>query len=139
MPQRRILSLWFPRLAAERCLRQGFGLPGVPFAVVGEDHNAQVLISLSGEAQAAGLVRGQALRDALAMCPELQTRLRNRQIEAGFLRVLARWAGKFSPWVAEEAPDALVVDLTGCAHLFRSNDEWASSAGRQKNCRGGGK
>ncbi|NND20674.1 MAG: DNA polymerase Y family protein [Silicimonas sp.] len=118
MPQRRILSLWFPRLAAERCLRQGFGLPGVPFAVVGEDHNAQVLISLSGEAQAAGLVRGQALRDALAMCPELQTRLRNRQIEAGFLRVLARWAGKFSPWVAEEAPDALVVDLTGCAHLF---------------------
>ena len=49
MPQRRILSLWFPRLAAERCLRQGFGLPGVPFAVVGEDHNAQVLVSLSAE------------------------------------------------------------------------------------------
>lgn len=118
MPQRRILSLWFPRLAAERCLRQGFGLPGQPFAVVGEERNAQVLISLTREAEAAGLKRGQALRDALAMCPGLQTRLRNRQSEAAFLSVLARWAGKFSPWVAEEAPDGLLVDLTGCAHLF---------------------
>ena len=118
MPQRRILSLWFPRLAAERCLRQGFGLPGVPFAVVGEERNAQVLVSLSAEAEAAGLARGQPLRDARAMCPTLQTRLRNRQIEAAFLAVLQRWAGKFSPWVAEEAPDALIVDLTGCAHLF---------------------
>lgn len=118
MPQRRILSLWFPRLSAERCLRRGFGLPGVPFAVAGEDRNAQVLVSLSAEAEAAGLVRGQPLRDALAMCPGLQTRLRNRQSDAAFLSVLQRWAGKFSPWVAEEPPDALVVDLTGCAHLF---------------------
>lgn len=118
MSQRRILSLWFPRLAAERALRQGFGVPGQPFAVVGEERNAQVLVSLSAEAAAAGLVRGQPLRDALAMCPGLQTRLANARADAGFLSVLARWAGRFSPWVAEEAPEALIVDLTGCAHLF---------------------
>ena len=118
MTQRRILSLWFPRLAAERCLRQGFGLPDVPFAVLGEDRNAQVLVSLSAQASAAGLVRGQPLRDARAMCPSLQTRLQNRQAEIAFLSVLQRWAGKFSPWVAPERPDALVIDLTGCAHLF---------------------
>ncbi len=118
MPQRRILSLWFPRLSAERCLRQGAALPGVPFAVAGEDQNAQVLVSLSAEAEAAGLTLGQPLRDARAMCPDLQTRLQNRQLDATFLTVLRRWAGKFSPWVSEEAPDALVIDLTGCAHLF---------------------
>jgi protein ImuB len=128
MPQRRILSLWFPRLSAERCLRQGFGLPGTPFAVVGEERNAQVLVSLSAEAEAAGLRHGQPLRDARAMCPELQTRLRNRQTDAGFLSVLARWAGKFSPWVAEEAPDALVIDLTGCAHLFGGEEELMQTA-----------
>lgn len=31
---------------------------------------------------------------------------------------LRRWAGKFSPWVAEEGAQSLIVDLTGCAHLF---------------------
>ncbi|MEM6384599.1 MAG: DNA polymerase Y family protein [Pseudomonadota bacterium] len=118
MPQRRILSLWFPRLAAERCLRDSRGLLPSPFAVVGNVKNAQVLVSLSAEAEAAGLTRGQPLSDAHAMCPELQTQLQNVEMDRGFLAVLRRWAGKFSPWVSEEAPDSLVVDLTGCAHLF---------------------
>ena len=118
MKQRRILSLWFPRLGAERCLRLERGLPPRAFAVVGEEHNAQVLVSLSVEAEAAGLKPGQPLRDARAMCPDLDTRLRNRDLDATFLGVLRRWAGKFSPWVSEEAPDGLVIDLTGCAHLF---------------------
>jgi protein ImuB len=38
--------------------------------------------------------------------------------EERFLEVLRRWAGKFSPWVASEGSAGLVVDLTGCAHLF---------------------
>ncbi|MCV6595308.1 MAG: DNA polymerase Y family protein [Silicimonas sp.] len=118
MQNRRILSLWFPRLAAERALRQGAGVSGVPFAVVGEVKNAQVLVSLSREAEAAGLTRGQALRDGRAICPELQTRLQNPELERAFLTVLRRWAGKFSPWVSEEPPEALMLDLTGCAHLF---------------------
>ncbi len=122
MKHRRILSLWFPRLAAERCLRLERGLPPRAFAVAGDIRNAQVLVSLSVEAEAAGLKRGQPLRDARAMCPELDTRLENRQLDAAFLTVLRRWAGKFSPWVSEELPDALVIDLTGCAHLFGGED-----------------
>ncbi len=118
MSQRRILSLWFPRLAAERWLREARGLPPGPFAVSDEVGNTQVLTSLSGEAQAAGLLRGQPLRDARAMCPELQTRIANPRQEADFLAVLRRWAGQYSPWVSEEPPEGLVVDLTGCAHLF---------------------
>jgi protein ImuB len=85
---------------------------------VGMRANAQVLIALNPEAEAAGLRQGQALRDASAMCPGLLTRSETPAADEAFLRALRRWAGKFSPWVAEEAPDALVVDLTGCAHLF---------------------
>lgn len=119
MKNRRILSLWFPRLAAERCLRARRGLPPQgPFAVVGDVQNAQVLMSLTAEAEVAGLTRGQPLRDAHAMCPELETKLANPRLDAAFLTVLRRWAGKFSPWVSEEKPEALVIDITGCAHLF---------------------
>jgi protein ImuB len=78
----------------------------------------QVLVSLSAEAEAEGLTRGQPLRDAQAICPALLTRPANPVAEAAFLSALRRWAGKFSPWVAEEPPAALIVDLTGCAHLF---------------------
>lgn len=118
MPNRRILSLWFPRLAAERCLRAVRGPVEAPFAVVREEAQARVLAALSAEAEAAGLRPGQPLRDALAMCPALVTRSAAPEAEAAFLAALRRWAGKFTPWVAEEPPDGLVLDITGCAHLF---------------------
>ncbi len=118
MPKRRILSLWFPRLGAERLVRAARGLHAGPLAVVAEQSNMQVVTSLNVEAQDAGLRVGQPVRDAHAMCAALVTRPRNPPAEAAFLTALRRWAGKFSPWVAEEPPDGLIVDLSGCAHLF---------------------
>ena len=117
-PRRRILSLWFPRLGAERILRQDRMDPLLPFAVVATQGAAQMLHSLSAGASAAGLRRDQPLRDALAMCPALATRLRNPQAEGGFLASLRRWAGKYSPWVGIAGEEGLTLDITGCAHLF---------------------
>ncbi|MEM9969417.1 MAG: DNA polymerase Y family protein, partial [Pseudomonadota bacterium] len=122
MSARRILSVWFPRLGAERLLRRD-PPPDVlggdaPFAVVRETGQMQVISSVSEAAQAAGVHVGQPLRDAHAMCGQLITRLQNPQAEAAFLRSLTRWAGRFSPWIAAEEPDALLLDISGCAHLF---------------------
>jgi protein ImuB len=118
MPARRILSVWFPRLGAERLLRRRGDAGRRPFAVVADDGQRQVLASLSPGAEAAGLVVGQPLREAHALCPDLATQVQHRAAEAGFLRALARWADRFSPLVGEEGVDGLRLDITGCAHLF---------------------
>ncbi|MFD1509992.1 Y-family DNA polymerase [Lacimonas salitolerans] len=119
MSRKRALSLWFPRLGAERLLR-ALRVPdwSVPFAVLRDTGQMQVIAALSQAASAAGLRPGQPLRDAMAVCPGLMTRLQNPQAEAAFLATLRRWATQFSPWVAEQPPDALMLDITGCAHLF---------------------
>lgn len=118
MAPKRILSLWFPRLGAERLLRAMRGLPDTPFAVIEQAGQMQRIASVSVLAQAAGVYPGQPLRDALAICPALATQARDAAAEAAFLTRLRRWAGQFSPLVAEEPPDALALDITGCAHLF---------------------
>ncbi|MBV7395511.1 DNA polymerase Y family protein [Mameliella sediminis] len=123
---RRILSLWFPRLGAERLIRAEPHLAEVPFATVAQEGPARVLGSLSLAASQAGLRTGQPLRDAHAMCAGLLTRPAHPRQEEAFLGALHRWAGKFSPWVAAEAPDALVIDLTGCAHLFGGEEQLAA-------------
>ena len=118
MAGKRILSIWFPRLAAERVRRRrGDALPA-PLAVVGDRNGAQVLVSLSPEAEAQGLALGQPLRDATAICPGVLTVPADPLGEAQFLQGLRRWAGRFSPWVAEEPPAGLMIDLRGSAHLF---------------------
>ena len=122
MPARRILSVWLPHLGAERLLRRlaetGDEAVEVPLAVVREAGPGQVLASLSAAAEAAGLMRGQPLCDALAICPDLLTRPHRPHAEADFLTTLLRWARQFSPWVAAEPPEGLMLDITGCAHLF---------------------
>lgn len=87
-------------------------------AVVEERQNMQLVSSVNGVAQGHGVHVGQPVRDAHAMCQGLLTQQRSAVGEQRFLETLQRWAGKFSPWVAPEDGDALVVDLTGCAHLF---------------------
>lgn len=129
MAHRRILSLWFPRLAAERWLRLRRDVLPLPFAVVQDQNGAQVLASLNPEAEAAGLRQGQGLRDAMAICPGLLTRVADPVADAAFLAVLRRWAGKYSPWVADEPPAALMIDLTGCAHLFGGEEALMAEVG----------
>ena len=89
---RRILSVWFPRLAAEFVLRQEKGTLVGPFAIIATENNSQTLASLSAEAEAEGLRPGQPLRDARAFCPDLLTRPANPVAEATFLTRLRRWA-----------------------------------------------
>ncbi|MEP4195119.1 MAG: DNA polymerase Y family protein [Aliishimia sp.] len=115
---RRILSLWFPRLAADRILRREPQLMDQPLAVVDQVGNAQLVHCASAVAQAQGIHVGQPVRDAHAMSHGLITRTRNPLSENNFLTVLRRWAGKFSPWVTEEGASGLLIDLTGCTHLF---------------------
>lgn len=118
MSQRRILCLWFPRLAAERVIRGRPDLAAAPFALVADPGGALSLASLSPGAEALGLRRGMALGDARAIVPSLVTQPVDPRRQAAFLAALRRWAGRFSPWVAEEGEEALVLDITGCAHLF---------------------
>ncbi|MFC4669010.1 Y-family DNA polymerase [Seohaeicola nanhaiensis] len=136
MPDRRILSLWFPCLAAERLIRaRNLAVQG-PLAVVAPQSNTQVITSLNGAGLAAGLRVGQTLGEANALCQGLVTQSADPLAEAAFLARLRRWAGKFSPAVAEEPPDALAIDLTGCAHLF--GGEAAVMAAVDSDCAGMG-
>ena len=114
----RIMHLWFPRLGADRVLRRLGAEPSLPLAVVDQAGNLQTISSLSPGAEDAGLRPGMGLPDALAMYPNLVTRPRKAQAEAQLLASLGRWAGRYSPWVGDSGLDGLMLDITGCAHLF---------------------
>lgn len=118
MPQRRILSVWLPYIGAERLMRRDTLLADRPLIVVEEKSNTQVVSALNALAQAHGVHVGQFARDAHAMCQGLQSRTRHLVSEQFFMTGLQRWASKFSPWVSVDDTDGLVLDLTGCAHLF---------------------
>lgn len=76
------------------------------------------LTAVDARAAAEGLYPGQRLADARALVPELQAADADRLADAEALGRLADWCGRYTPWSATDGEDGLVLDITGCAHLF---------------------
>ncbi|MFL9503389.1 Y-family DNA polymerase (plasmid) [Rhodopseudomonas palustris] len=113
---RRLLSIWFPRLASDISLRSR-PVDG-PFALTHRSGNADHLHCLNPAASAMGLSRGMALADARAICPDLATRPSDLAREAAALGTLRRWASRYAPMVARDGVDGLMADISGVPHLY---------------------
>lgn len=67
---------------------------------------------------AGGLKTGMALADARALVPALQTGPSDPDGDRADLERLADWCGRFSPWVATDGGDGLLLEISGVPHLF---------------------
>ena len=114
--QRRVASMWLPRLPSDRALRV-CAIDG-PFVLTLKQKNANRIYCLNAEAERQGLNRGMSYSDARAFCPDLQSRPADPIGDERFLHVLRRWATRYCPWVGLEGADGLVLDITGATHLF---------------------
>lgn len=65
-----------------------------------------------------GLRCGQTLADARACIPNLTVFENDAQADARFLNRLAEICDRFTPSVALDPPAGIMLDVTGCAHLF---------------------
>ena len=119
--QRRVVSVWFPRLASDRVLRMR-PLEG-PFALTHSISNTNRIYCLNGAAERLGLSAGMPFSDARAFCPDLQSRPADPLADRRFQHALRRWAVRYCPWVGLEDGNGLVLDITGTAHLFGGEAE----------------
>lgn len=107
-----------PRLPVNRFGRTGLPVDECLFAVTAEEKNAVRLISLNAHARRLGLHAGMTLASARAAAPDLITVPEEPLRDEAFLKALQRWCEKFTPWSSCEGKDALLLNITGCAHLF---------------------
>ena len=76
------------------------------------------LASLSPAACALGLTRGMTLADAQARTPALRTMVHRPDADAALLAQVLEDFGRFTPMATTDGDDALILDVTGCTHLF---------------------
>jgi len=96
--------------------RDSFPRPAL--ATIAEIEGAQRLVAVDRKAKTLGLEPGMRLADARAMHPSLVCVASDPQAEALTLGSIADGCRSFTPLVALDAPDGLVLDVTGAAHLF---------------------
>ena len=116
---RRILALWLPTLPTDRLRRFRNGdNSAAPLAVMAAERGRMNLVALDAAAADAGLAPGMPLADARALEPGLQVVEADPVADARALAGLADWCGRYTPWTATHGDDCILLDITGCAHLF---------------------
>jgi protein ImuB len=121
---RRIVSLWLPQFPVERLIRDTpettLTAPSTsqPLVLVQAGARGLRLAACSTAALACGLRPGERLADARARVPHLAARRHEPDRDAAVLLKLVRWSERWSPFIAPDPPDGLILDVTGIPHLF---------------------
>jgi protein ImuB len=89
-----------------------------PLVLIAPAQGGIRIMAMNQEARAVGIDIDQLLADARALYPPLKVQDYDPDRDLRSLKRLALWFIRFSPWVAVDPPDGLLVDITGCAHLF---------------------
>ncbi len=103
---------------------------GAPLVFTVKQRGAFRLHALDEGALRIGLEPGMPLADARARVPDLIALPHDPDGEAALMARLATQAQRYTPMVAIDAPEGLVLDIAGCAHLFGGEDALACDAAR---------
>ncbi|MEM1376486.1 MAG: DNA polymerase Y family protein [Pseudomonadota bacterium] len=91
-----------------------------PLVHAHKSKNAMRIAYLSEAACKLGLRVGQGLADAKAVHPALDVIPSDADADACLLSAIADWCDRYTPLVSLNEPDGLFLDVTGCVHLFGS-------------------
>jgi protein ImuB len=123
---KRFVSIWFRHLTTDWFSLRQPELRDIPFVLRTPSHGRMVITSVNAIAKAKGVHVGMVLADARAIIPELEVRDDPSELIEKLLHRLAEWCIRFSPFVAVDATDGLIIDATGCTHLWGGDEAYIS-------------
>src|SRR3954468_18167504 len=122
--QKRFMSIWFRHLTTDWLTLQRPELKAVPFVFAASERNRIIITAANPEAEAQGIYSGMAAADAKAITTDLQIVDHIPGKEAKLLRQLGLWCIRYTPVIALDLPDGLILDISGCAHLWGGEREY---------------
>lgn len=115
---RRYASIWFPQLTTDWTIRHQPALRDQPFVLTAPEHGRMLVRAASPAAQAQGIRAGMALADSRAIMPQLPAFDDQPALPEKLLSAFAEWCLRFTPVVAPDLPEGLILEASGCAHLW---------------------
>jgi len=90
----------------------------VPFVITQPVHGRLVITASNVLAVRKGIYNGMTLADARAIVPSLQAVDHRPGLTEQLLQRIAEWCIRFTPIASVDLPSGIVLDATGCTHLW---------------------
>lgn len=121
---KRFVAIWLRYLQTDWLVRRHHYLQGQPLVVKAPDHGRMIIVAANALAREQGIDNGMVLADARAILPVLATADDEPGLLTRLLTNLANWSIYYSPCVAIDLPGGLIMDATGCAHLWGGEEAY---------------
>jgi len=115
---RRFVSIWFPHLSTDWKIRRQPKLEGIPFIFAAPEQGRMIIKAASRTAQDRGVHVGMVVADCRAILPTLEVFDNIPGLEQKLLTALGEWCIRYTPIVATDGLDGLILDVSGCTHLW---------------------
>lgn len=99
-------------------VRSGGARDERPLVLAEQAGGAMRLAGVDRRAHKLGLAPGLALADARARIPDLMVAENDPAADEALIRQIAEDSDRWTPLVALDPPHGLILDITGCSHLF---------------------
>ncbi len=116
--QKRFVSIWFRHLTTDWLTLRQPELKVVPFVFAAPERNRIVITAANALAEKQGITVGMAAADAKAIVPSLEVVDEIPGQANKLLKALGEWCIRYTPLIAIDLPDGLILDVSGCAHLW---------------------
>ena len=115
---KRYMAIVFRHLLTDGLALRRPELKGLPFVLAAPVKNRVVITAASALAEQQGAFTGMAVADARAGVPEVVVIDDTPGKAAKLLRLVGLGCIRYTPAVSVDLPDGLLLDISGCAHLW---------------------
>lgn len=134
--EKRFVSIWFPFLSTDWFSLHKPHLKNLPFVLRTPSRGRMLITAANAFAVLKGIQTGMALADVKAFTPDLEVLDDRKDLIDKLLKRLAEWCIRFTPIVAVDPPDGLLLEATGCAHLWGGEVAYVTDITSKLNGRG---
>jgi len=119
--RRRFVTIWFPFLVTDWMARQKPALKDAPLILYAPERGRMVIKAASKAAHSKGIFPGMVVADCRAIFPDITVVEYPTGKAEELLEALALWCMRFTPAAAIDLPDGIVLDCSGCTHLWQGD------------------
>lgn len=118
------MSIWFPYLTTDWLTKKKPELRALPVVFTAKDHGRLMITTMNPVAEGQGLLPGSTTADAKATVAGLQVfdEIPDKAIQ--LLTAIGEWGIRFTPSVAIDPPNGIIMDISGCAHLWGGEERY---------------
>ena len=133
---KRFVSIWFRYLVTDWFTLRRPKLANTPFVLSAPSHGRMIVTAANAIAEAQGVHSGMVLADARAIIPGLQVLDDKPELIYKLLKRIAEWCIRFTPFAAIDSPDGIILDVTGCPHLWGRDELYLNDIVKRLKARG---